>query len=477
HAGMRGRLANPGFEDQPVKSVFFFAGNWRNGVQFYEINPSSNISLFTVHPSDARHLGWSESRANRDFAVEAMIKAGVNVVNMSFWGSRGTDNWAYWSPMQTSTYAHDELFDVASSKGILIAPYIESTAATEKSPGFSFMDCFPGSEDDPAPALVGQIVDLIERYLLHPVKDGWPACWARLYDRSGEARYVVSLIHVASNAPGVTDRSFAEGFDRVADKVYQETGILVGFTLDVLPPGTFAGGSFKPSADQTGPWLAERNSVLAIQCFIPEIWTGYSRESDLIAWKRRFSRDWEETGIPFIFDLCPGYDAHVVFPGSMVYGNNAAWRDSLKALFEDSGQQGLTFNSWNGYTEGMAFMPTLQYGDANYIWAKDFYSNFYPQTGTGADPFTLPRTTALFQNHPNPFNPATTIRFSLKEASRVCLKVLDIRGRETAVLADGFFTTGDHSVSFQASGLPSGIYFAWITAGELRTVRKMVKME
>jgi len=115
-----GRLANPGFENQYIKSAFFFAGNWRNGVQFYEYDPSDNTGIYTLHPSDFRHLGWSENLSYRNFAIKTMIDAGVNVINMSYWGPRGTDNWAYWSPMQTSTYAHDELFNAAIGKRVFI---------------------------------------------------------------------------------------------------------------------------------------------------------------------------------------------------------------------------------------------------------------------------------------------------------------------------------------------------------------------
>ncbi len=52
-----GRLANPGFENENTKSTLFFTGNWCNGVQFYDFNPSDNTGLFTIHPSDSRHLG------------------------------------------------------------------------------------------------------------------------------------------------------------------------------------------------------------------------------------------------------------------------------------------------------------------------------------------------------------------------------------------------------------------------------------
>ena len=117
---------------------FFFSGNWRNGTQFYEFNPSNNTGLYTLHPSDARHLGWSENKANRKYALQTMIDAGVNVINMSYWGPPETDNWAYWAPMQTSTASHDELFDVARGTNLLICPYIESFAQTDNDPGFSF---------------------------------------------------------------------------------------------------------------------------------------------------------------------------------------------------------------------------------------------------------------------------------------------------------------------------------------------------
>jgi hypothetical protein len=81
-----GRLANPGFENQPIKSTFFFTGNSRNGMQYYDVFASSNEVLYTIHPSDSWHLSWSVDAANREYAVEAMAEAGVNVINMSYWG-------------------------------------------------------------------------------------------------------------------------------------------------------------------------------------------------------------------------------------------------------------------------------------------------------------------------------------------------------------------------------------------------------
>jgi hypothetical protein len=479
-AGIRGRLANPGFENHPMKSVFFFAGNWRNGVQFYEVNPSSNIGLFTVHPADSRHLGWSEKKEYRDFAVQKLVDAGVNVINMSFWGPRGTDNWAYWAPMQTSTYSHDELFDTAVGKSILIAPYLETAAATKNSLGFSFMDCFPGENADPAPELIVRIKDLIQRYLLHPSNPKWPAKWARMIDLNGQERYVISLMHVASNRPGLSAAGFAEGFDRVAEKILSDTGIRIGFTLDALPPGTNAPGSYLASPSSTGPELAKSPSVLAVQCFLSEIWKGDGNESVLLAWKRQFASDWMHSGVPFIFDATPGYDARAVFPNSVAYGNNDAWWNAQMQIARDMKPDGVTFNAWNGYTEGMAGMSTLQYGDANARWAESLFTLADSLYGSENAAPNVPESPGIFrlnQNYPNPFNANTTIRFILPLPGYVRLRVFDPAGREVTTLADEEMEPGEQSVQFDASGLASGIYIYRIETGDFTAVRKMTVMK
>jgi hypothetical protein len=374
--GVWGRLANPGFENQPIKSVFFFTGSSRNGVTFYEHTPSPNTGLYTLHPSDARHLEWSQSQANRTFAVDTMIDAGVNVINMSYWGPRGTDNWAYWAPMQTSTFSHDELFQATIGKETLTAPYIEACAATPNSPAFSFLDDFPGSTNDPSPLLVARVRDLIDRYLLHPTNRQWAGKWAQVYDRLGEKRYLVCIIQVASNQQGLTDQLFAEGFDRVADRIYQLTGVRVGFALDVMPPGTYSWAGFIPSAENTGPWLAGQSSVLAIQPYFSGHSIGVNDEATIIRWKQQFASKWINTGIPFIQDISPGYDAHIVFPGPHIFGNTATWRDAQSDLVRKLKCQGVTFTAWNGYTEGYAGVPTVEYGDAAYCWARDVFRNF-----------------------------------------------------------------------------------------------------
>jgi len=81
---------------------------------------------------------------------------------------------------------------------------------------------------------------------------------------------------------------------------------------------------------------------------------------------------------------------------------------------------------------------------------------------------------ALLQNYPNPFNPLTTISYQLPVSSDVTLKVYDILGREVATLVNGHQNAGTHSVTFDASNLPSGVYLCRMVAGNFSEVRKMV---
>lgn len=86
----------------------------------------------------------------------------------------------------------------------------------------------------------------------------------------------------------------------------------------------------------------------------------------------------------------------------------------------------------------------------------------------------IPNKYFLEQNYPNPFNPATNIKFGLPYSENVKLVVLDILGKEVAVLADGNFNAGEYSANFNASSLASGIYFYKLTSGNFSQTKKML---
>lgn len=84
------------------------------------------------------------------------------------------------------------------------------------------------------------------------------------------------------------------------------------------------------------------------------------------------------------------------------------------------------------------------------------------------------QTAILHQNHPNPFNPSTSLSFELPDAMEVDLSVIDAMGRTVATLAAGHHQAGKHALHFDAGDLPSGVYFARLRAGSVVRTSKMV---
>jgi hypothetical protein len=90
---------------------------------------------------------------------------------------------------------------------------------------------------------------------------------------------------------------------------------------------------------------------------------------------------------------------------------------------------------------------------------------------------TQPINNTLDQNYPNPFNPATTFSFSLPSQSFVSLKVFDALGRNVAALASGELSAGSHSIRWDASKVPSGVYYYRLQAGAFTETKKAVLLK
>jgi hypothetical protein len=109
------------------------------------------------------------------------------------------------------------------------------------------------------------------------------------------------------------------------------------------------------------------------------------------------------------------------------------------------------------------FDNTGSYSHFN-VWSRD----------TAVEPGDRPVSFELSQNFPNPFNPTTEISFSLANNSQVNLGVFNLNGQKVATLVDGSMGAGSHSVTFDASGLSSGVYFYTLQANGATETRKMV---
>jgi hypothetical protein len=80
---------------------------------------------------------------------------------------------------------------------------------------------------------------------------------------------------------------------------------------------------------------------------------------------------------------------------------------------------------------------------------------------------------SLEQNYPNPFNSYTTISYTIPEGQQVTLKIFNIIGIEVLTLKDQYEQKGFHTVRFNSSLLPSGIYFYTIKAGRFVQMKKI----
>jgi hypothetical protein len=122
-----------------------------------------------------------------------------------------------------------------------------------------------------------------------------------------------------------------------------------------------------------------------------------------------------------------------------------------------------------------------------------YYTHFEDSSGWNVliDSFNLPVTRidqnlsdellqfdfSLLQNFPNPFNNSTVISYSILQEGLATLKVYNLLGEEVAEIVNDTKQTGNYEVSFDATGLPSGIYFYRLRAGDFIKTKKMILLK
>ncbi len=134
-------------------------------------------------------------------------------------------------------------------------------------------------------------------------------------------------------------------------------------------------------------------------------------------------------------------------------------------------------------TEGFGITAKHFYGDPPPPWPN--YSNFLTGCVVNGAQYgnvvkvivcgpEVPVQFSLGQNFPNPFNPSTTIQYSVPADGDIRLSVYDLLGREAAMVESGFRPAGAYSVQWNARGLASGVYFYRLTSGRYSSIRQMM---
>ena len=145
-----------------------------------------------------------------------------------------------------------------------------------------------------------------------------------------------------------------------------------------------------------------------------------------------------------------------------------------------STDNGLTFNNFNSGLENRTLNNLYISRDSYLFVGTDlgvFKSSEPITTDVGESKIILNDNYSLYQNFPNPFNPTTIIKFNIPNDALILLKIYDVLGSEISTLVDGYQTSGNHSIRFDASHLSSGVYFYILKAGNFIQSKKMILLK
>ena len=107
----------------------------------------------------------------------------------------------------------------------------------------------------------------------------------------------------------------------------------------------------------------------------------------------------------------------------------------------------------------------------------DIGAFYYDQSDVEPSLVIQPAAYVLHANYPNPFNPTTMIRYDVKQTGHVSVKVFNLLGQEVALLVQGRIPAGSHTVVWDATGMPSGIYFYQMETLDFVQTQKMVLLK
>lgn len=153
--------------------------------------------------------------------------------------------------------------------------------------------------------------------------------------------------------------------------------------------------------------------------------------------------------------------------------NNLPWTNYrvnvIHYLVDDNNDLSIVDTSTYGAASNLSFVVPLS-APSGHIF------KIFKETITGIEPITgiIPKEYSLSQNFPNPFNPSTTIQFTIPNSQFVILKVYDVLGRDVATLVDVELDPGEHSFIYDSKDLPRGMYFYRLQAGQCVQQKTMV---
>ncbi len=293
---------------------------------------------------------------------------------------------------------------------------------------------------------------------------------------------------------------------RTIRRVYREGGGTVGtaiiehntfdeITQDVLMMGTVANLTIQNNLFVDCGYFGDVNIITGIQYGTARI-----RNNLFFADTVKELASWPPgTPLPNMFDSTAGYfvrlnndsASNVFSPISFTMAPNSIPKNSVGRPISTDSIAEWSYANPGVTTSNICQVDSIQlvnfaYNSSSQAWALGNDGRpagcllyFAPDVvGVDESPQAVtPKTFALAQNYPNPFNPSTMITYSLPAPMHVTLKVYNLLGQAVGVLVNGQQGGGSHSVRFDATSFPSGIYFYELKTPEKVMVRKMMLMK
>jgi len=424
-----GLIELPGGGLGPMKGVYFFPGQPpdKAGPVAWPPAAGSFVERWTKWPlEELKYTSWDEPGAgnHRASIVADIQSANANTIVMSYWGDITERGPMYPVEEPEKNYSsYQYLFDAITNSGsqLRVLPAIEGQRnSTGEFPSDALPILSPGELTNNW--LYNRVNHLVNRYLTSTTNR---ASWARMTDRIGQLRYAFNLLHVTPKYPNQphNDTEAALGLalslQIIADRIEDDYGFKIGFTIDPFVSATHGNSRYEPQAKDASTIFSSA-AMLGLQAFNPELTVGglngnghrpcpgaphlfcpledspewdscllpngnarcvdnNSNISAIIAWKRDWIRSWVEADVPVMLDLAPGYDGHLVFdfpetPQNEnmcgVYGDHAGdalfiddrWRNGLSQMKRvySGGKtlKGVVYNAWNGWAEALTAVPS-----------------------------------------------------------------------------------------------------------------------
>lgn len=346
--GKWGKIANTTHLNQSYRASIFFPGEPRAGT----------VSQYTVNPLADQSYIWGNDTLEYYFS-KVVVPSGINVIKISQFSVDGS----LYGEAVTTPESVNQTIVYAKKHNVLFMPFFEASAEHNR-----FYSDFPRN----LKILKNDMVYWVNTY-------GKNKSWLKMYDKTGKPRLAIGLIetiHFADDS--VSSKEFALGFERLAQQIYNETGVWVGFVID---PSRLPVDEMSPQQNRVAvSYIARVRSILAVDFFGAEaVPYGYKvldhidtasrvvdqtiadelvkgAEKNLGLWYRK---------VPLIIPVIDYYDDSklIVRPDRRVYGGTKSWNVSQFGLIRQYPcTLGVSYPTINGNTEGYSLEPSRERG-------------------------------------------------------------------------------------------------------------------